>query len=307
MSWLRIIHETTYRYKTAVRFGPHRLVLRPREGHDVQVHEMRLEISPEFDLKWSRDVFGNSVATADFLRPADQLTIRSEVILRHTAPFPLRSGRPAMPAFLPVEFSELESVVAAAYQATTFPDDVARVRQWVAATIDLKTVNGAEDAIATVARTIRDTVRYQRRDAKGVQTPGETLAAGSGSCRDMATLMLEALRVIGLPARFASGYLNCAASEVGGASTHAWAEAYLPEIGWTGYDPTLGVATSGNHVVTGVSNHPRGVMPITGTFFGEQGSYLGMTVAVQTGRLAHAPHPETPELCEMATAVVSRH
>jgi transglutaminase-like putative cysteine protease len=295
MSWLRIIHETTYRYTTAVRFGPHRLVLRPREGHDVQVVEMRLEISPEFDLKWSRDVFGNSVATADILCPADHLSICSEVLLRHTAPFPLRSGRPAMPVLFPVEFSGLESVVVAAYLATTFPDDVARVKRWMDAVINLRAVGGAEDAVATVARTIRDTIRYQRRDAKGVQTPGETLAAGSGSCRDMATLMLEALRVIGLPARFASGYLDCAASEAGGASTHAWAEAYLPEIGWTGYDPTLGVATSGDHIVTGVSNHPRGVMPITGTFFGEQGSYLGMTVAVQTERLAHAPNPKPPE------------
>ena len=94
MSWLRIIHETVYRYGTAVRFGPHRLVLRPREGHDVQVKEMRLEIAPEFELEWSRDVFGNSVATAYFLSPADHLRIRSEVIVQQTAPFPLRSVRP---------------------------------------------------------------------------------------------------------------------------------------------------------------------------------------------------------------------
>ena len=101
----------------------------------------------------------------------------------------------------------------------------------------------------------------------------------------MATLMLEALRTLGLPARFASGYLDCAASEAGRASTHAWAEAYLPQIGWTGYDPMLGEATSHKHVVTGVSNHPRGVMPVSGTFFDEHNSYVGMTVTVQTQRL----------------------
>jgi len=286
MSWLRIIHETTYRYKKAVRFGPHRLVLRPREGHDVQVKDMRLEISPQFELKWSRDVFGNSVATAYFLRPADQLTIRSEVLLQQTAPFPLQSARPATAVPFPVEFSALESAVAAAYLATTFPDDVARVKQWVGKEIDLGALSGAGDAVAAVARAIRKTIQYRRRDAKGVQTPGETLAESSGSCRDMATLMLEALRAIGLPARFASGYLDCAASEAGAASTHAWAEAYLPEIGWTGYDPTLGEATSGNHVVTGVSNHPRGVMPVSGTFFDQKDAYLGMTVTVKTERLA---------------------
>jgi transglutaminase-like putative cysteine protease len=294
MSWLRIIHETTYRYNTDVRFGAHRLVLRPREGHDVQVKDMRLEISPQFELKWSRDVFGNSVATAYFLSPAEQLTIRSEVLLQQTAPFPFRSAAPPPHVPYPVEFSDLESVVASSYLATTFPNDVAPVKQWIASAIDLGAVKGAEEAVASVARAIRTAIRYRRRDEKGVQTPTETLAAASGSCRDMATLMLEALRVIGLPARFASGYLDCAASEAGRASTHAWAEAYLPEIGWTGYDPTLGEATSGNHVVTGVSNHPRGVMPISGTFFGKKESYLGMTVAVQTERLAEAPNPNPP-------------
>jgi transglutaminase-like putative cysteine protease len=272
------------------------MVLRPREGHDVHVEDMRLEIAPEFELEWSRDLFGNSVATAYFLSPADHLRIRSEVLLRQTAPFPLRSGRPAAPVPFPVTFSALEAAVAAAYQTTTFPDDVERVKQWVGAAVSLGSVNGAEAAVAAVARAIRDTIQYRRRDAKGVQTPTETLAAGSGSCRDMATLMLEALRAIGLPARFASGYLDCAASEAGHASTHAWAEAYLPEIGWTGYDPTLGEATSRDHVVTGVSNHPRGVMPISGTFFDQQGSYLGMTAAVQTERLEQAPLPKPPEL-----------
>ena len=285
MSLLRIIHETTYNYKTAVRFGPHRLILRPREGHDVRVEEMRLKIAPEFELEWSRDVFGNSVATAHFLNPADHLRIRSEVLLQQTAPFPLRSARPFTVVPFPVEFSGLESAVAAAYRATTFPKDVARVKEWTRQAIDLTGIRGAEDVIAAVARTIRKSIRYRRRGAKGVQTPTVTLAESSGSCRDMATLMLEVLRALGLPARFASGYLDCAASEAGRASTHAWAEAYLPEIGWIGYDPTLGEATSGKHVVTGVSNHPRGVMPVSGTFFDKQNSYLGMKVSVQTERL----------------------
>ncbi|HEY5705468.1 MAG TPA: transglutaminase family protein [Terrimicrobiaceae bacterium] len=286
MSWLRIVHETTYSYKTFVRFGPHRLMLRPREGHDVRVEEMRLEIAPEFELEWSRDLFGNSVATAYILSPADHLRIRSEVLIHQTAPFPLRSARPSTTVPFPVEFSGLESAIAGAYQETTFPDDVVRVTEWIRGAIDLTAVRGAEDVVAAVAGVIRKSIKYRRREAKGVQTPTETLAESSGSCRDLATLMLEALRALGLPARFASGYLDCAASEAGRASTHAWAEAYLPEIGWTGYDPTLGESTSRKHVVTGVSNHPRGVMPVSGTFFDDQDSYLGMKVTVQTKRLA---------------------
>jgi transglutaminase-like putative cysteine protease len=257
MSWLKIAHETTYRYAKAVRFGPHRLLLRPREGHDVRVEEMRLTIEPPAEVEWSRDLFGNSVATAHFESPAEQLRIRSDILLEQTLPFPLRASRPVTSVPFPVTFSGLESVIAAAYRETTYPKDVARVKKWVDETIALDPARGAEEAVAAVTRAIRQKVKYRRREEKGVQTPSQTLDQDSGSCRDMATFMLEALRVLGLPARFASGYLDCAASEAGRASTHAWAEAYLPEVGWTGYDPTLGEPTSGKHVVTGVSNHPR--------------------------------------------------
>ena len=88
------------------------------------------------------------------------------------------------------------------------------------------------------------TVTYQRRSEKGVQNPARTLELGTGSCRDMATLMMEAARLLGVAARFASGYLHCTASMAGHASTHAWAEVYLPTLGWRGFDPTIGAAIS---------------------------------------------------------------
>ncbi len=285
MSWLRISHETAYRYSAPVRFGAHRLVLRPREGHDARVEEMRLEISPEFELEWSRDLFGNSVATVHFLAPADRLFIRSQVLLHQMLPSAQSGAMNRARVAFPVEFSELESSVAAAYLRSTYPDDQEEVRAWLASVSDVSRLADARKAVLAVGRAIRGAIQYRRREAKGVQTPGATLREKAGSCRDSATLMLEALRVIGLPARFASGYLDCAASEAGRASTHAWAEAYLPEIGWVGYDPSIGESTSAKHIVTGVSNHPRGVMPVSGTYFKEDGDYLGMEVAVRTERL----------------------
>jgi transglutaminase-like putative cysteine protease len=233
------------------------------------------------------------VATVHFLSPADRLEIRSEILLQQTTPFPLNSARPSTLVTFPVKFSGFESAIAAAYQTTTFPDDFAQIQEWIGDKVDVLTMDGAEEVLAAVACVIRGAIKYRRREEKGVQTPTTTLAEGSGSCRDMATLMLEALRALGLPARFASGYLDCDASEAGRASTHAWAEAYLPEIGWTGYDPTLGEPTSEKHVVTGVSNHPRGVMPISGTFFDGENSYIGMEVSVQTERLAADLHELT--------------
>ena len=300
MSWLRIIHGTTYRYRAPVRFGPHRLVLRPREGHDVRVEEMRLEITPHCELEWSRDLFGNSIATAHFLHPRKNCASAARWCWSRP-PFPLRPERPSPLVPFPVDFSDFESAVATAYQATTFPDDVAQVRHGCARNRS-RHVDGAEDASLSWPAQSAEDITYRRREQKAYK-PRPTLARSSGSCRDIATLMLEALRVLGMPARFASGYLDCAASEAGRASTHAWAEAYLPEIGWIGYDPTLGKATSGKHVVTGVSNHPRGVMPISGTFFDEQNFYLGMKVTVQTERMSEGTFVGKPLDCVPAGRV----
>lgn len=289
MSCLRIIHETTYRYSEPVHFGPHRLVLRPREGHDLRVEEMTLQLSPDYDLEWSRDVFGNSVATAYFFAPAKVLSIQNTLVLNQTNAFPGRSSRPGQRPKYPLQFSPLEQNIAAAYRDSTFPADVEPVAAWLRSEIDPRAFAEAETLAATVNQKVRRSIGYRRREEKGVQSPGETLALGSGSCRDLAALVLECWRALGFPARFASGYLDCAASEAGRASTHAWAEAYLPEVGWIGFDPTLGALTSSQHVVTGVSNHPRGVMPVTGTFYGGSNLYEGMEVSVKTRRIEPPP------------------
>jgi transglutaminase-like putative cysteine protease len=250
---------------------------------------MRLEIEPEFRLHWSRDVFGNSVATAEFLAPAERLRIRNDLLLRQTPSLPASPAETFPLAVYPMSYSPLEAVVAAAYQTTTYPQDVPAVRGWMQDVVASAHGRPAAELVAQVNRKVHDAIGYSRRETKGVQSPAETLSKGTGSCRDQATLLLEALRVLGFPTRFASGYLDCRASEAGRASTHAWAEAYLPERGWIGCDPTVGNDTSAKHVVVGVSNHPRGVMPITGGFFGEAADYLGMTVAVQTERSEAQP------------------
>ena len=138
--------------------------------------------------------------------------------------------------------------------------------------------------VATLNETVHRQIGYQLREEKGVQRPLETLAKGTGSCRDMATLLMEACRALGIAARFSSGYLDCPASLAGRASTHAWAEVYLPGRGWTGFDPTLGERTGAKHIAIGMSNHPRGVMPISGRFFGSSADYLGMKVSVKFER-----------------------
>ena len=285
MARIRITHRTEYHYTRPVALGRHRLVLRPREGHDLRVETMELTIAPAHRLVWSRDVFGNSIAIVDFLEPAELLTIVSDVVVFRTLPFPDQTPHEPWSVPFPVAYDPLEIAFASAYQIAIYPDEMPELKAWTDEVLAGNSKDDAESVVTTIGVAIRERIKYQRRSEKGVQTPLETLRLGSGSCRDMATLMMEALRCEGIAARFASGYLDCAASMAGNASTHAWTEVYLPDLGWRGFDPTTGQPTGLKHVVMGVSNHPRGVMPISGKFTGSSADYRQMVVQVRTETL----------------------
>ncbi len=281
MSRLRIEHSTIYSYRQPVTLGRHRLVLRPREGHDVHVELMNLHISPLHEIIWSRDVFSNSVAIVDFVEPTERLEIISTVVVNRTIPND-RLGGGTHEIFMPVSYEPTEAIVTGSYQLQSYPEDFADLQEW------LKQFNTSGDAnrlLIDICTRIRDQIAYQRRDVRGVQSPKQTLQLQSGSCRDMATLMMDAVRQLGLAARFASGYLDCPASQAGRSSTHAWVEVYLPIRGWCGFDPTLGEVTSLKHIVVGVSQHPRGVMPISGVFNGPTGACTEMLAQVKIEKL----------------------
>lgn len=281
---LRIEHVTTYAYRRLVTLHRHRLVLRPREGHDLRVERMQLTLAPANQLQWVRDVFGNSIALVDWLEPAETLRISSDVVVERLSPFPARTLHEPWHVPFPPRYDELESAIVAVYCEPTYATDTLIVQEWLRGAPD-GDPHDAEGTVLALCRRVFATVRYVRRMEKGVQTPAQTLALGSGSCRDMATLLMEAARLSGVAARFASGYLHGQASLTGRASTHAWVELYLPTLGWRGFDPTTGETTTANHIVTGVSTHPRGVMPVSGTFTGAPADCIGLDVTVTTAVL----------------------
>ena len=285
---LHIVHSTTYRYHRPVNFGRHRLVLRPREGHDLRVVRMALQLEPANRVNWVRDVFGNSIAIVDWTEPATALTIVNDVVVERPEPIARPASDesgvdpPHVPwdiAF-PPQYDALESDILAAYLSRSFPLDAEMVRSWL--TSLRSDPADAEGTMVALCGLVAQTVAYRRREEKGVQSPGRTLELRTGSCRDMATLMMDAARALGVAARFASGYLHSQASMDGRGSTHAWTEVYLPALGWRGFDPTTGHPVSVRHVVTGVSNNPRGVMPVSGAFIGTASDYNAMQVTVRT-------------------------
>lgn len=276
----RVNHQTIYRYHSAVTLLPHRLVLRPREWHEARLEDFSLAISPSARVEWSRDVHGNSIALASFGENASELSFIADfTIVRRRDPDTFPEREP-VPGDFPVEYHSVEKAVVAAYQAPVFPEESSRITTWLG---DLDLVRSGMPAVEVVLglnRRIHESIRYRRREEKGTQSPDATLTLGTGSCRDKATLLMEALRHLGFATRFASGYLDCAATRAAQGSTHAWTEVYFPDLGWRGFDPTTGKRTTHQHIITGVSHHPRGVMPVAGSIIASPGSLKELYVNV---------------------------
>jgi len=294
---IRIQHKTTYRYAEEVAFGPHRMLLRPREGHDIHIEESILEVSPAHCIRWIRDVYGNSIAVVDFLQRSSNLVVYSEVVLNHfeTNPFDFHIEPEAIR--YPFSYPPEPSLELSALLQPAFPEDTSHVKNWLrrfwqpGQTTDtlalLQQMNGA----------ISHDFQYTIRNEPGVQSPAQTLAKLSGSCRDFATLFIEACRCLGLGARFVSGYILSGGAAGAQASTHAWAEVYLPGGGWRGFDPTMGLLTTSQHVTVAVSRHPENAMPISGSYLGPSTAFVGVDVDVhvenidglRTERIESAP------------------
>ena len=244
---------------------------------------MQLQIRPTHLLSWTRDVYGNSIALVDFLEDADTLEIVNEVTVERVDPFPEKRLHEPWLVGWPVQYEPIEAAVVQSYLASSYleeVDDDPPLGRRGAAGADARGRRGHLARALSLPCIRRSPTGGARRRA--CRARRRRLRAGSGSCRDMATLLMEAARVLGVASRFASGYLHGTASLAGRASTHAWTEIYLPALGWRGFDPTIGTAIGLHHVVTGVSQHPRGVMPISGTFQRGRGSFQSLSVQVET-------------------------
>ena len=284
MQRLRIQHLTEYLFPIQVTLNPHRLLLRPREGHDVRIESSRLEITPTYKIKWQRDVFDNSLAVVNFLERSDRLTIASEVVIQHydQAPFDFMVEDYAVK--LPFVYAMGEQVDLAAFQQPVFFNDQQMINDW----LQQLGVYGMETfgLLVRMNQEISSQFRYQMREEAGVQSPAQTLSKRSGSCRDYATLLIEACRCLGLASRFVSGYLHAPATEAGNATTHAWVEVYLPGTGWKGFDPTAGEVTGNRHIAVAVARDPGAVPPVSGSFFGSGLATPAMLVNVQVNLLS---------------------
>lgn len=283
MTTLTVHHRTTYRYRATMVFGPHRLMLRPRESRTLRLHAHELEISPAATVTWAHDVTGNAVATATFAGQADTLIIDSVAELTLDVDewpvFPIAASATTYPFLL----SEDEMIDLGALRLQAYLDSSGKLRDWAGGFV----AGARTDTLSLlkdISHGVAAQIAYEERDDEAAQTPAETLARGRGSCRDFAVLFVDAVRSLGFGARIVSGYLydpgRDAVGSSGAGSTHAWAEVYVPGAGWIMFDPTNRSVGGFNLIPVAVARHIRQTMPVSGSFVGDAAAFEALDVVV---------------------------
>lgn len=271
MTRLTIVHETRYTYERPVRFGPQRLLLRPRDSHALRVVEANLLLTPRGETRWIYDAIGNCVCWFAPQGEASELVVTSRLVIERY-PAPLAPMRPDDPhTATPIVYSGADRRVLTPFIEPATEDEAGVMVAWLHAHMSAPD-EPALDLLLRLNQAIHNDLRYEARHEPGVQGPCETLRLGSGACRDFAWLMVEALRRLGYAARFVTGYLHDPAETARGAgATHAWCEVFLPDLGWTEFDPTNGLAESADLIPVAASRTPAEAAPVSGSLIGDPG------------------------------------
>jgi transglutaminase-like putative cysteine protease len=299
MARISVVHTTEYTYRNPVGLLGHRLMLRPDDSHDLRLHHADLDIDPAPSMiRWKHDAFDNSICLVEWpatLRTT-QLRIVSVLDLTHHPDgpdLPAYSLDPAAELF-PFSYAADEIQDLSRLTERQLPDPQRTVDAWARRFVAGGDHPGTLQVMEAMTHAIKAEFRYGARHEEGTQTAAETIALGTGTCRDFAVLMMEAVRSFGLAARFVTGYLydDTSGTTRGGGSTHAWCGVYLPGAGWVEYDPTNGLLAGANLIRVGATRSADQALPISGGFLGDRNDPLGLHVDVTVSAVPIGPRAE---------------
>ena len=287
---LRISHTTRFEYQMPAYDSHNEVRMRPLEGANQRCLEFDLDLTPDASTFEYDDYYGNRVYGFSIHEQHPELIVAAKSLVECTAvPHPTPVSLPFGEYLLDDHERNLaEYDFLNASRHVPFSEPM-RKFFWLAKP------DPSEDVAAYANRIvvfIRDQFIYEPGMTKVQSTADEILTVGGGVCQDFAHLTIGVLRLAGIPARYVSGYLASVAKAgmdtVGAQASHAWLEAQLPGLGWTGFDPTNGCMVDERHIRVAVGRDYSDVPPMRGVYRSHGGKQV-MSVELQI-----EPQPDSP-------------
>ncbi len=277
MPIFKIHHITKYEYDRPVKESMNHIMIYPFQSTDQEILQHELLITGKPEVYSYVDYWGNKIGTFNLLSPHRELVIESKLLIRTLSPeqLPLPNDT----------FSkDVESI---AYNDLHLLE-LERVSKMDAIDLMQQYVSNLSYPGKDIRSIVEDTCKFIFTDftyIKGIttieSTVDEILEKKAGVCQDFAHVMLELLRMMGIPSRYVSGYICPNKNGMRGeGATHAWVEAYIPGFGWAGIDPTNNVWATNHHVKLAVGRDFTDCTPVKGTFKGPARQSLSVYVSV---------------------------
>jgi transglutaminase-like putative cysteine protease len=268
---IRISHATTYAYNSPPAGVTQMLRLTPRDHDGQHVVAWRVDLSEDCLLHQHEDAFGNIIHSFTAEGPFNKLTVEVE-------------GE--------VDTQDTDGLVSGAVER--FPPQL-YLRETLLTQTDSAIIEFAEatrtaadgDSLAllhALMAALNREIAFDTDPTHAATTAAEAFSLRRGVCQDITHIFVAAARTLSVPARYVGGHFHRVDGVTSQEAGHAWAEAYVDNLGWVGFDPTNGICTTDAHVRVAVGLDYLGAAPVRGTRFGGSGETLTVAVRVDQAR-----------------------
>jgi len=274
---INIVHRTRYHYSSPVYLEPFTVRLRPRSNAIQTLRKYHIDVTPApSGLTHCIGLDDNNTETIWFSGMHDDLLIEVHTLVEthYGDSFNFLITDPAALS-LPLTYQPQLARALGSYLIRDSNDvQVATFTQEVLAAANNETIL----FLTTLAETLYQRIEYVMREEGEPWTPAETMQKHQGSCRDTAMLYVDMCRSVGIAARFVSGY--CIGDAAVESDMHAWAEVFLPGVGWRGFDPSRGLSTSDDYISVASGQRAQEAAPTFGSFRGDAQSTLTAELSI---------------------------